>query len=188
MEKKVSWQKILILGCVSLIALLAAFLAAYKIVGAENYKTIVGYIERGNGLWGVFLYVYIVDLLILPLSPDFVYPIVAGMNPFEVIPVIGTASALGGFTAYGIGRLLGKIPAVKKLTGRAEEKWGEYIRKYGIAFVTCAGILPLPFSTICIASGAVDLPWKKMALCCLIRYLRTTVYFVLFRLLLTAMA
>ena len=134
--------------------------------------------------FGIFLYVYIVDTLILPLSPDFVFPIAVGMNPFVMIPIIGGASALGGMTSYSIGRLLYKIPAIKKLTGKAYMKWGGYIQHYGVLFVMLAGILPLPFSTICVAAGAVQMDVRKVALACLTRFIRAAIYFALFSLML----
>ena len=105
-----------------------------------------------------------------------------------VIPVIGTASSLGGITSYAIGLLLHKIPIIKRYTEKAEAKWGAYIRKYGTLFVLLSGILPLPFSTICSVAGAMKLPAKKVLPCCLVRYLRTALYFTFFSLGLSAVA
>lgn len=127
-------------------------------------------------------------MLILPLSPDFVYPVVAGMNPLVIIPLIGTASALGGLSSYGVGRLLFHIPVVKRLTGKAYDKWGDYIRKYGFPFVLMAGILPLPFSTICVAAGAMKMNLSRILICCCMRYARTALYFAFFRIGLMAFA
>ena len=106
------------------------------------------------------------------------------MNPFVMIPIIGGASALGGMTSYSIGRLLYKIPAIKKLTGKAYMKWGGYIQHYGVLFVMLAGILPLPFSTICVAAGAVQMDARKVTLACLTRFIRAAIYFALFSLML----
>ena len=116
------------------------------------------------------------------------FPVVAGMNPFAIIPLIGTASALGGLTSYGAGRLIFHIPLVRKLTGAAYSKWGKYIRRYGFPFVLAAGILPLPFSTICVAAGALKMDIRRILICCSMRYIRTAIYFTFFRIGLMAFA
>ena len=187
-EKKHNWWKILLLGLLSFLLLIGGFSAAVSIMGEERYNDVVAFIDNHLGLPGIFLYVYIVDMLILPLSPDFVYPVVAGMNPLVIIPLIGTASARGGLSSYGVGRLLFHIPVVKRLTGKAYDKWGDYIRKYGFPFVLMAGILPLPFSTICVAAGAMKMNLSRILICCCMRYARTALYFAFFRIGLMAFA
>ena len=187
-DVKINWKKFILIGIIPIIIIFAVFFAAVKLIGRENYDDVVMLIDQNFGLLGIFLYVYIVDTLILPLSPDFVFPIVAGMNPFVIVPLIGTASALGGVTSFGIGLLIHKIPIVKKVTDKALVRWGAYIRKYGTLFVLLSGILPLPFSTICSVAGAMKLPAQKVLPCCLIRYIRTAIYFAFFSLGLSAVA
>ena len=63
-------------------------------------------------------------------------------------------------------------------------KWGGYIQHYGVLFVMLAGILPLPFSTICVAAGAVRMDVRKVTLACLTRFIRAAIYFALFSLML----
>ena len=179
-----NWKKIALIGTIPILLIFLGFFIVLKFIGGENYSLAVDWFNEKFGLTGIFLYVYVVDTLILPLSPDFVFPIAVGMNPFVMIPIIGGASALGGMTSYSIGRLLYKIPAIKKLTGKAYMKWGGYIQHYGVLFVMLAGILPLPFSTICVAAGAVQMDVRKVALACLTRFIRAAIYFALFSLML----
>ena len=183
-DVRINWKKFVLVGLIPIIIIFAVFFAVVKFIGRDNYDDVVMLIDQNFGLLGIFLYVYIVDTLILPLSPDFVFPIAVGMNPFVMIPIIGGASALGGMTSYSIGRLLYKIPAIKKLTGKAYMKWGGYIQHYGVLFVMLAGILPLPFSTICVAAGAVQMDARKVTLACLTRFIRAAIYFALFSLML----
>ena len=70
---------------------------------------------------------------------------------------------------------------MKKYTDRAAVKWGAYIRKYGITFVLLAGILPLPFSTICVLAGALKMDARRVLPATCIRYIRAALYFALFR-------
>ncbi len=187
-DVRINWKKFTLVGIIPIILIFAIFFFAVKFIGRDNYDDIVMLVDENFGLLGIFLYVYIVDTLILPLSPDFVFPIVAGMNPWAIIPLIGTASALGGVTSFGIGLLIHRIPIVRKLTDKALVRWGAYIRKYGTLFVLLSGILPLPFSTICSVAGAMKLPAKKVLPCCLVRYARTALYFAFFSLGLNAVA
>ena len=178
---KLNWKKIALIGFIPLLLIFIGFFVVVNYIGGDDYSAAVDWFDENLGMWGIFLYVYVVDTLILPLSPDFVFPIAASMNPFIVVPVIGTASALGGVTSYAIGLLLNKIPLVKKYTDRAAVKWGAYIRKYGIAFVLLAGILPLPFSTICVLAGALKMDARRVLPATCIRYIRAALYFALFR-------
>lgn len=183
-EHHINWKKAALIGFIPLLVMLTSFFGVTRLIGEDTYNDVVYLVDEKFGILGIFLYVYIVDTLILPLSPDFVFPIAVGMNPFVMIPIIGGASALGGMTSYSIGRLLYKIPAIKKLTGKAYMKWGGYIQHYGVLFVMLAGILPLPFSTICVAAGAVQMDVRKVALACLTRFIRAAIYFALFSLML----
>ena len=176
-----NWKKIALIGTIPIILIFIGFFLVVKYIGGENYTAAVDWFDENFGLTGIFLYVYVVDTLILPLSPDLVYPIAVSKNPLVMIPLIGTASALGGITSYAIGLLLHKIPFIRKFTDKAKVKWGAYIRKYGVFFVIIAGILPLPFSTICVLAGALKMPAGKVIPATAIRYIRTAIYFALFR-------
>ena len=53
---------------------------------------------------------------------------------------------------------------------------------------SAAGILPLPFSTICVAAGALKMDIRRILICCSMRYIRTALYFTFFRIGLMAFA
>lgn len=177
----IPWLKIFLVGFIPFIFLFAGFVFMGKSMGHGDYTHLAEKVCESFGLWGIFLYVFVVDTLILPLSPDFVFPFVVGMHWYEAIPVIGLASALGGMTAYWIGRLLCKIPLINRFTGKAQAKWGRYITKFGTAFVIISGLLPLPFSTICCAAGVVKLTSRHVMPACLVRIVRFGIYFFIFR-------
>ena len=181
-EAHINWTKVLTIGLIPILLIFVGFFLVVKSIGTESYGDIVGFIDEKFGMLGIFLYVFIVDTLIMPLSPDFVFPIVAGMPWFEVIPVIGLASAMGGWASYFIGRVLIKVPLIDKWVEKAKNKWGRYIDRYGIVFVILSTLTPIPFSTVCMAAGAVKLPVRKVLPCCLFRILRMGLYYFLFRL------
>lgn len=180
-EVHLNWGKILTIGLIPIILIFLGFYFVVKNIGTENYDMIVSLVDEKFGMPGIFLYVFIVDTLILPLSPDFVFPIVAGMPWYEVVPVIGLASCLGGWVSYFIGRVLIRVPVIDKWVEKAKNKWGRYISKYGIVFVILSTLTPIPFSTVCMAAGAVQLSSRKVLPCCLFRILRMAVYFCFFK-------
>ena len=72
-----NWKKIALVGTIPILLIFIGFFAVLKFIGGENYSLAVEWFDERFGLTGIFLYVYVVDTLILPLSPDFVFPIVA---------------------------------------------------------------------------------------------------------------
>ena len=181
-EIKLKWAPILILGFSCLIIMLGVYVVGIKTVGHDRYTGAIEWFEAHFGLrLAIFLYTYIVDTLILPLSPDLVWMVAAGMHPLEAISLVGIASFLGGVTSYYIGVIVDKIPFVRKLTAKANDKWGKYIKLYGTPFLILASVFPLPFSTICTVAGAVKLPALRVIPVCLLRIVHAAIYFCLFR-------
>jgi len=133
------------------------------------------------GVKGVAIYVYLVDLLVLPLSVDFIWAFVMGWNPLYAILVMGTSSVAGALSAYLIGRLVGLMPPIKrwvmKVSGTHAE---ELIAKYGVWGIVISGLTPLPYSTICTVAGVVKLNPYLFFLGTLIRYVRMTIYYFIF--------
>lgn len=179
-EKKLNWKQILVCGLISFAAIFMLFFFLVRSLGQENYDRLIGYFDERFGLPGLFLYVYLVDFLVLPVSVDLAFPIAVAYPWYQAVPIMGVASALGGLTSYFLGRLILLIPFVKKQVKKVDEKWGDYIRRYGIWFVIVSAVMPLPFSTICIAAGIVKLPTAQVAPASLLRIVRMGLYFALF--------
>ena len=78
-DAHINWAKVLTIGLIPIILIFVGFFLVVKNIGTDSYNDIVGFIDDRFGMLGIFLYIFIVDTLILPLSPDFVFPIVAGM-------------------------------------------------------------------------------------------------------------
>jgi len=133
------------------------------------------------GVKGVAIYVYLVDLLVLPLSVDFIWAFVMAWHPLQAILVMGTSSVAGALSAYLIGRLVGLMPPIKrwvmKVSGTHAE---ELIAKYGVWGIVISGLTPLPYSTICTVAGVVKLNPYLFFLGTLIRYVRMTIYYFIF--------
>lgn len=133
------------------------------------------------GVRGVALYVYLMDLLVFPLSVDFIWAFVMAWHPLQVILVMGTSSVAGALSAYLVGRLIRCIPPIRrwvmKVSGTHAE---ELIAKYGVWGIVISGLTPLPYSTICTVAGVVKLNPYLFFLGTLIRYVRMAIYYFIF--------
>ena len=69
-DVRINWKKFVLVGLIPIIIIFAVFFAVVKFIGRDNYDDVVMLIDQNFGLLGIFLYVYIVDTLIMPLSPD----------------------------------------------------------------------------------------------------------------------
>lgn len=112
------------------------------------------------GLPGVFVYVYVVDTLIVPAAVDLLFPFLATWNYLAVVAVMSGASVAGGVSGFLIGQNLNRVPAVKRITTRYLTEHGDLFVKYGRRTVILAALLPIPFSTISWIAGSFDMPLK----------------------------
>ena len=65
-----NWKKIALVGFIPLLLIFIGFFAVVKYIGGDNYTAAIDWFDENLGMWGIFFYVYVVDTLILPLSPD----------------------------------------------------------------------------------------------------------------------
>ncbi len=165
------------------VSILALYLLAMKLLSltglgkSEMLKQFV----LDFGVQGVALYVYLVDLLVIPLSVDFIWAFVMSWHPLQAILVMGTSSVAGAVSAYLIGRLVGLIPPIKRWVMKVSGTHAEdLITKYGVWAIVISGLTPLPFSTICTVAGVVKLKPHLFLLGSLIRYVRMAIYYFIF--------
>lgn len=165
------------------IAILGLYLLAMRILTllGLNESVVVKQFIINFGVRGVALYVFIVDLFILPLSVDLIWPFVMAWHPLVAILVMGTSSVAGAFTAYLLGRLVGLIPPIERWVLRISgTQTSELLTKYGVLAIVITGLTPLPFSTACMLAGILKLAPLKVFLSTLIRYVRMAIYYVIF--------
>lgn len=170
----------IILGCIPLVLAFFLFRGAMSYIGEKTFQHYISIFNDHFGIFALAFYIWITDTFILPLSPMFAFPMLVQYGPFKAILASSAASALGGISAYYIGRLLVKIPLISRSAVKAHEKWGATIDKYGVGFVLIASIFPLPFSAICMAAGVMKLPQRQVALVSLTRVVRMVIYYFIF--------
>ncbi len=167
-----------------MLLLLGVYWSAFRVVVAMGWDTdsrLRTFLDE-FGVFGVATYVYIVDLFILPMTVDIIWPFVFSWSFVKATVVLGTASVAGALTGHLVGRLLGRLPFL--------QRWVEVIissdsrnlvERYGVGAIILSGLSPLPFSTICIATGVLRLPFWRVAAATSVRYGRMAVYYLIFQ-------
>ncbi len=166
------------------ILLIGFFLIIYSLglfFVRDSYNAIGDWVISYFGYLGVALFVFFTDMLIVPMSLDLLYPFVLRWNPVRLILTMSIASILGGYCGYWIGRLLGRLPFIRKFTEKFSSDGGKLIEAYGVWAVVIAGFTPIPFSTICWMTGMLKVSHWKVALAALSRFPRIIIYYLIFR-------
>ncbi|AFG36821.1 YqaA family protein [Spirochaeta africana] len=148
---------------------------------AAHVESIGSMLAEHVGLWGVGLYVFVVDTLILPASTDLLMPFVLQWPAGSLLIVISGASILAGIAGYGVGRTLIRIPVISRRMQSWEQRHIRLIERHGMWAVAAAAALPLPFSTISWLAGALHVRLSRYILGALFRIPRMVVTFYLLR-------
>ena len=172
--KKSLWAIVLIM------ALTFGSLYMFNKMGWADSEHLTYFIDS-FGAWAVAGYIIIMELTIFPISVDMIWPFVLSWSVLKATFVLGTASIIGAFGAYLIGRLLGHIPIINNWVRRHTKPHTEaMMKRYGALGVAIGGIAPMPFSTICTLAGMARIPMLRMLLALQVRYLRMGLYFMIF--------
>lgn len=160
----------------------ALYWGAYRLylaMGWNNLSAITDFVED-LGVEGVALYVFVVDLLIMPLSVDLIWPFVTAWPISKAVLVLGSASMAAAVASHLLGRLIGLIPLFRGwVTSIAGGETKGLINRYGAWAIVIAALTPLPFSTITMASGVLRLPLWRVALASSVRFLRMGLYYLI---------
>ncbi|NCB00547.1 MAG: DedA family protein [Spirochaetia bacterium] len=176
LDGSIDWKNIVKKAIVLISVFLLFFILLFFFLKPQM-QFLAMWITETLGYQGVFLYTLIVDMFILPLTVDLIFPFVTHYNTVEVLFVISIASAIGGMGGYLIGRLLGHLKIIRIFTSGFTHDGEHLIRKYGVWAVVIAAITPIPFSTICWMSGMVKVPFWYVALATLARFPRMILYY-----------
>jgi len=102
-------------------------------------------------------------------------------RPLPYLALLGILSYAGGVISYGIGRWISRWPKIKAFTERQLERYTEFIRKWGGAFIVIAALFPFtPFSLVVIAIAMFKYPFRLFLLFALARLVRFVIQGVFF--------
>ena len=178
-EKPIEPGKLILRSVLLLLALLSV--AVLLILLDVPLEEIGRNAASGNGLVGIFAFVFVVDTFIVPASLDILLPITITWNPLPLLTVMSAASVLGGICGYWIGRALYRLRFVRRTVAGYYAKGARLIERYGVWGVILAGLTPLPFSTVSWIAGMMRLPFGLFLLGALSRAPRIVAYWFLLR-------
>ena len=126
----------------------------------------------------VVFFFFLVSETVLGIIPPeiFIGWAAKGANPWFYLLILATASYLGGVIAYGLGRQLALVPAIKNYIEIKAAKHISNLRKWGGLFVVIGALLPVPHSIVSLAGGLINYNFKRYLLWALFRYARFAIY------------
>lgn len=180
-DGSIKWSKLLIKTIITIFVVVGIFLLyEYFFADKGSNDQIAKKLYDDLGVHGVTLFVFLVDTFLVPITVDVIFPVIVDWSPYKIVLILGTASCLGGFCGYWIGRLISKIKFIHKIVIKIIGKHSEIIHHYGEWGVVLAALSPIPYSTVCWASGILDLDYRKVFLACLARFPRMLLYYYIF--------
>jgi membrane protein YqaA with SNARE-associated domain len=117
-------------------------------------------------------------MFIVPLTVDVIFPFSSNFNVIPFLLFLSIGSSIGGLGGWMIGRLLGHLSLIKKITSGFTTDGEQLLKKYGGWAVVIAGLTPIPFSTVCWMSGMVRVPFSHVVLATLSRFPRMIIYYL----------
>lgn len=147
----------------------------------DQYHTIGLWVVEHLGLVGVFIFSFLTDMFIVPMSVDILFPFVMEWPAVPLLVTMSIASAIGGIGGYWIGRLLGHLRIVRLFTSRFSEDGERLVNLYGVWAVVLAGLTPIPFSTVCWIAGMLHVNPHHVAIASLSRLPRMVIYYLVIR-------
>jgi membrane protein YqaA with SNARE-associated domain len=94
-------------------------------------------------------------------------------SPLPWLALLGALSYAGGIISYGIGKWIATRPRIRRFSERRLEKYMNFVRKWGGAFIIIAALLPFtPFSLVVIAVTLFKYPFRLFLLFGLARLVR----------------
>ena len=107
------------------------------------------------GLAGVSAMVFVMDIIIQPVSPDVVIvsSTLGGANLLRAALVGGGGSVAAGIAGYFIGKKLGSKGLKGFFSSKHFEKGEALFKKYGLWAVAAGALTPVPFSAVCWSAG-----------------------------------
>jgi membrane protein YqaA with SNARE-associated domain len=102
-------------------------------------------------------------------------------HPLPWLALLGVLSYAGGIISYGIGKWIATRPRMRRFSERRLEKYMNFVRKWGGAFIMIAALLPFtPFSLVVIAVTLFKYPFRLFLLFGLARLVRFVLQGVFF--------
>jgi membrane protein YqaA with SNARE-associated domain len=138
------------------------------------------FVER-FGVAGMAAGAFLADSLHFPIPPQFylLTGIAGGHEMAFVVGAVLVGSELGGLAAFTLARsVVGRTPFVARRLETARRLLAGVIDRRGYIGLAAATLLPFSFSLLCMASGAMRLPYKAYGVLAVMRVPRILVSYL----------
>lgn len=163
------------------IIIIVIFTLAYFIGNnAFDIEAIFNYIVDNVHYYVVFVIFFLLEA-VLPLLPVqlFIFWTHQLPHPWLCLTILAIISYGATLTAYGIGRLIRKIPAVNTYFILRFDKHIKNSKKWGGYLIAIAALTPLPFTLTIISMGLIRYPFRLLAFWAIFRIVHFYLYAVL---------
>jgi len=132
------------------------------------------------GVAGMGAGAFLADSVHFPIPPQFylLTGIAGGHEVVVVVLAVLVGSELGGLTAFALARGLGRAPIVARRLQSSRDLLTRLIDRQGYIGLAAATLLPISFSILCMASGAMRLPYKAYGVLAIMRVPRILLSYV----------
>ncbi|TKG97142.1 short-chain dehydrogenase [Puteibacter caeruleilacunae] len=146
------------------------FILEYYIL---DFKDIFAHISETYSNVTLYL-IFLVSEASIGLIPPEIYIAWAKTlpNPILNLSLLAIVSYIAGCIAFGIGRLILRIPLIKSTVQIKLEKHMRLIRRWGGLIIVVGALTPLSFPLISMATGVINFSFQKYLLFGLSRFLR----------------
>ncbi len=170
---------------VKAVLVLVGLFICLTIVGTVFEKELLAATEglyHAIGVTGLLAALFITDAIFSPVPPDLVLVVIANSALRTqwawLLPVIGILSALAGNLGWWFGHRFSKFEWSTRFVSKLRDKYAKQVLKYDRWAITLGAITPLPFSLICITSGALGMRWRRLAPITLLRIPRFAIVYI----------
>jgi membrane protein YqaA with SNARE-associated domain len=136
-----------------IVLILAVF--ALSIIFLDELRIVSRKLFSLYGLAGVAVMVFVMDVIIQPISPDVVIisSTLGGANLLRAALVGGGGSVAAGIAGYFLGKKIGSKGLKGFFSPKHFEKGEALFKKYGLWAVAAGALTPVPFSAVCWSAG-----------------------------------
>lgn len=131
------------------------------------------------GYGGMALGTFLADGFQFPVPPQF-YMLVSvgsGASPLASLGSIAVGSLAGGLVGFLGAQRLASLPVVSKRLAHSERLVTRAVERFGYLAALLASLSPVPYSVLCLLSGAHHLGWRFFALVSLCRLPRLVFFY-----------
>ncbi len=174
----VGWNVLKIILVYALVVLIVYFIGNYLFDFKRIFQVVL---DRLSDRFVLLLFFISESFLGLVVVDLFVIWTQKFESPLIYLAILGVLSYIGGIISYFIGFLISRRPKIKAYTEKRLNKYFQFIRKWGGAFIIIAALFPFtPFSMVVISLTLLHYPFKPFLLYALTRLFRFVVQGVLF--------